>query len=53
MAVRQGRRRRMDQGSEACLGVRAQRGRDAAVRDAGAIARSGRQGPKINQTSTV
>jgi hypothetical protein len=53
MAVQQGRRQRMDQGSEACLGVRARRGRDTAVLDAGATARSGRQGPKINQTSTV
>jgi hypothetical protein len=53
MAVRQGQRQRMDQGSEACLGVRAQCVRDAAVRDAGATAHSGRQGQKINQTSTV
>jgi hypothetical protein len=53
MAVRQGQRRCMDQGSEACLGVRAQHGRGAAGRDTGATARSGRQRPKTNQTSTV
>jgi hypothetical protein len=52
-AVRQGRRRRMDEGSEACLGVWARCGRDAAVRDAGVAVRCGRQGPKINQASTV